>query len=155
MPGKFDIVGAISKAVGEIDLVASSLSEQAWSRGVYENGWNARQLLSHLAADSSNASVLIAVARAPGLRPGPSFDQDAWNAAQVAARDGMSVSELLEETRSNFQRSIAAVEAAPDELLAQPFELPDISIGSLADVILAAVSDHTAAHLADLRSAGQ
>ncbi len=148
-----DILAALKSTCEQIEDAAAALLESQWSSGVYENGWNARQLLCHLAADASLASVQITVAKARSLRPGPSFDQDAFNAVQVAARREMAVSEIIKELRSNFERSIEAVAAAPDELLAQPAKLADGPEGPLGDVILEAVREHNAMHLADLRSA--
>ena len=148
-----DIVRAIREAQKQIEGVASSLPEAAWSKGVYEQGWNAKQLLSHLAAGASLASVQIAIAKARLPGPRSSFDQDAFNAVEVAARQEMPVAELLNELRNNFAQSIVAVEAAPDEILAQPSQLPDGPNGPLGDVILEAVREHTAMHLRDLHSA--
>ena len=150
---KDDIVRTLRESQQEIERAASSLPETAWSKGVYEAGWNARQLLCHLAAGASLASVQITVAKARSPGPGPSFDQDAFNAIEVAARQEMPVSDLLNELHSNFEQSIAAVEAATDDLLAASVQLPDGPQGALGDVILQAVREHTAMHLNDLRTA--
>ena len=152
---KNEVISAIRESRQQIEEAALSLPETAWSTGVYENGWTAKQLLCHLAADASLASVQITVAKARSPGPGPSFDQDAFNAVQVAARQGMPVSDLLNELHSNSEQSIAAVEAASDDLLAEPVQLPDAPQGPLGDVILEAVREHNATHLADLRSAAR
>ncbi len=157
MPVKEDVVRVIRESLRDIEGFASSLPEAAWSTGVYESGWNAKQLLCHLAGEGIFASLMISFAKAP---PSPdtlaSFDQDAWNAAQVASRQAKSLAELLDELRSNCERSIAAVEAAPDELLSAHFRAPwdaEGPQGPLADVIIEALQDHVRTHLAELREA--
>ncbi len=119
---KDDVVSAIGKWQREIAEVSLSLPEAAWSNGVYEQGWNAKQLLCHLAAGGGFASFLITFAQAPPpAGGGSSFDQDAWNAAEVASRQAKPVLELLDELRRNTERSIAAVESAPEGLLGGHF----------------------------------
>ena len=90
-----------------------------------------------------------------GPRPAAAggFDQDAFNAAEVAARQAKSIPELLDELRSSSERSIAAVEAAPDELLSRRFRAPWGTEGTLADVIIESLEDHIGTHLAELRQA--
>ena len=153
MAGKQDVVRAVREARQEIERVALSLSEGALAGGVYEAGWNARQLLCHLAAGGGFAEFMLRLPQAPPLPAGVTFDQDRWNAAEVASREGKPLGELLDELRASSERSVAAVEAAPDELLASHFRAPWGIEGSLADVIIASLRDHVGTHLAELRAA--
>ena len=150
--GKTEVVRAIRESQQEIERVALSLSESALGGGVYEAGWNAKQLLCHLAAGGGFAAFMIGFARAPAPPPA-GFDQDRWNAGEVRSREGKSLAELLDELRDNSERSIAAVEAAPDDLLAAHFRAPWGIEGSLADVIIESLRDHVGTHLSELRAA--
>jgi len=151
---KEDIVDAIRTADKEAERLAASLTEAAWSTGVYEQGWNASQVLCHLADGSQITPFLINLAKTPPkpLPPGAYFDLDAYNARQVAARQGKPLSEIMGELRSGHQLSIEAVRAAPDELIAQHFRAPWGSEGPLGDIILEAI-DHDMTHLRDLAGA--
>ena len=71
----------------------------------------------------------------------------------MRSREGKLLAELLDELRANSERSIAAVEAAPDELLAAHFRAPWGTEGSLADVIIESMRGHVGTHLAELRAA--
>ena len=152
MADKQDVVRAIRESQAEIERVALSLSEAALAGGVYEAGWNAKQLLCHLVAGGGFAGFMIGFAKSPAPPPA-SFDQDRWNAHEVRSREGKSLPELLDELRANSERSIAAVEAAPDELLAGHFRAPWGIEGSLADVIIESMRDHVGTHLSELRAA--
>ena len=152
MAGKQDVVRAVRESQAEVERVALSLSEAALAGGVYEAGWNAKQLLCHLAAGGGFAGFMIGFAKAP-TPPPADFDQDRWNAHEVRSREGKSLSELLDELRANSERSIAAVEAAPDELLAGHFRAPWGIEGSLAEVIIASLREHVGTHLSELRAA--
>ena len=110
---------------GEIDGTVSSMSEESWSRGVYESGWNARQLLSHIASISGTAGFVLSMARMPSAPSlGAGFDEDGFNARLVAEREGKSTAELLGEIKGNFERDVEAVRAAPDELIRKQFRAP-------------------------------
>lgn len=152
--GKDDVVRVIRWQLEEIESVATDLSGDAWASGVYESGWNAKQLLCHLAAGGGFGEFMIRIGKSPPPNvEGIEFDQDAWNAREVATREGKSVAELLDELRVGSERSIAAVESAPDELLAGHFRAPWGMEGSLAQVIIESIEDHVGTHVAQLREA--
>ncbi len=154
---KSDIIKSMLNQQQEIEQLARSLPEAAWSKGVYEAGWNAKQLLCHLAESPGVASFLLGYAKAPpstGGGSGPAMDIDAWNAQRVAALEGKSLSDLLGDLRTSSERNIAAVEAAPDDLLALPIKTPWGAEGPVADIILGSIQEHGGTHLADLRTAG-
>ena len=102
---KDDVARTIRDAQREIEKVASSLPDAAWSRGVYEQGWNAKQLFCHISENSGVASFLIGIARAPASAGGGgAMDIDVWNAQRVAALQDKPLSELLNHLRSNCER---------------------------------------------------
>ncbi len=149
-----DVIRTIRDSAAEIEEVADSLSDEALATGVYEAGWNAKQLLCHLVAGGSFASVMITLAKLPGdSGSGRRPDQDAWNAAQVASRQDSPLADLLSELRSTSNRSIETVQQTPDDLLYGHFRAPWDAEGSLAAVIVEALEDHVGTHLAELRGA--
>jgi len=155
---KNDIVRTLRESQQEIEQVANSLPETAWSSGIYESGWNAKQLLCHLTESCGVAGFLVGMAQAPagggsGMPAG--FDIDAWNGQRVAALQKKALPELLGELRTNTDRNIAAVQAAPDDLLSKHVKAPWDVEGPLADVIVQSIQNHGALHLADLRSAAR
>ncbi len=153
---KDDIVRAIREWQKETETVATSLPDSAWSSGVYEQGWNAKQLFCHLSESSGVASFLIGMAMAPvRANAGEPMDIDVWNAQQVSALQDKPVPELLNHLRSRSERDVAAVQAAPDDLLSRPIKTPWGAEGPLADVIVQSIREHGGMHLADLRTAAR
>lgn len=151
---KDDVIAAIRGAQNEVERLVSSAPQSAWSKQVYEQGWNAKQTLCHLASTSGVAGFLIGMAKAPGSRgTGGDFDIDAFNAQAVAALQDKSVTAVLEEMCGNCQRDIESVENAPDDLLAQHFRAPWGVEGSLADVIIGSIEGHSMMHVRDLAKA--
>lgn len=151
---KRDVIGAIRSAQQEVEGLVSATPESAWSKQAYEQGWNAKQLLCHIASTSRIAGFLISMAKAPGSGGmGADFDIDAFNAQQVAARQDKPIAEVLEEVCGNCQRDIESVENTPDDLLAQHFRAPWDMEGPLGDVIVGSVEEHFMMHVRDLAKA--
>jgi hypothetical protein len=151
---KDDVIGAIREAQREVERLVPSVPESAWSSQAYEQGWNGKQLLCHLASTSGIARFLIGMAQAPGSGGmGTDFDIDSFNAQQVAARQDKPVDEVLEEVCVNCGRDIESVENAPDDLLAQHFRAPWGTEGSLGDVIVGSIDEHFMTHVRDLAKA--
>jgi len=148
---KGDVIGAIRDAQDEVERLVSSAPESAWSRPGYEQGWNAKQLLCHIASTSGVAGFLVSMAKAPGAGGiGADFDVDAWNAQAVAARQDKPIAEVMEEVRGNCQRDIESIQDAPADLLAGHFRAPWGPEGSLADVIAGSIGEHLMMHVRDL-----
>ncbi len=155
MASKNDIVSTMEKLQQEIEQAASALPPSGWSKGIYENGWNARQILCHMASTSGMTGFIFNMAKAPAGSGGmgANFDIDSFNAQQVAARQAKSPNELLAEIGANFQRDIGAIRAAEDSTLTQHFKAPWGAEGALGDVIIESLNGHLGTHLADLRTA--
>jgi len=151
---KTDIIEVIRGTQSEVEKLVSSAAESAWSKPAYEQGWNARQLLCHIASTSGVAGFLVGMAKAPGAGGiGADFDIDAFNTQQVAARQDKPIAEVLEEVRGNCQRDIESVQNAPDDLLAQHFRAPWGVEGPLGDVIVGSIEGHFMMHVRDLAKA--
>ena len=81
-----NLARAVRESAAQIEEMARALDGEALAGGVYENGWNARQLLCHLANGGWFAGFMIGLARAGrSLEPPADFDQDEWNARDVPA----------------------------------------------------------------------
>jgi hypothetical protein len=136
-----DCLIAALRATGELAAARMrALPAEALERGVYENGWNGRQVVAHVAALEWTYPRLLDLAReapaappaagapaairrttaeeAPGLptRP-PQGGIDDYNARQVEKRAAASFDELIAEFERNRAATIAAVEGADQALL--------------------------------------
>lgn len=134
-----------------------NIPAQHWSRGVYEHGWTAKQLLAHIAAIEWTYPKLIERAQpasAHSTAPDASqpFDMDAYNQRQVQRRADHTIDQLLDEFAQNRQATIAAIQSAPDHLLKTPTKSAGGVAGTLLDVLNAVARDHVREHLNDLRS---
>lgn len=152
MPARQDVVQQLAETRDQVSALVESAPEGAWRNATYE-GWTCRDLLSHIASTSGPASFVLTLARvgAPGGSGAGGFDQDEFNRQQVAMRAERSVADVLNEIRSNIQRDIQAVEAAPEELLEKQFTAPWGVEGTVAEVIIASLTGHLGMHIADLR----
>jgi hypothetical protein len=156
MPTKDKIIDRMQELQGQIEQAVSSMPEEAWTKGVYEGGWNAREILAHMAATSGTAGFLLGMARmssAPTL--GGTYDENTFNAQQVASRVNKSTSDLLDEIRRNIQLGVGSVQGAPDDLISKHFRAPWGVEGEVGDVIIESLEGHLGMHLADLRSAAR
>ena len=151
-----ELIAALQQDGEEFQEAVSQLPEEAFERGVYEQGWNARQLLAHIAAIEWTYPRLIerAEQRAAGddvpQGGGAGFDMDAYNAKQVARRDDQPVEQLLTEFRRNRAETIDAIRAADDELLQQPTRSAGGVEGTLLDVLEGVAVGHVRGHVDDL-----
>ena len=140
----------------QLEEAVASISEGGWSSGVYENGWNAKQLLCHLVGGSPVGFIISMASResqgAPAGDVGD-FDLDAFNNAEVAKRQDRSIEELMAERRSVDERDVELVQRTPEEILGRHYKAPWGAEGSVAEVIIGSLQGHTGQHLADLRTA--
>ena len=141
-----------------------------FEQGRYENGWNGRQILAHLASVEWTYPRLIETAKGgppaprPDDRPAPSeqvayqpaqgsVPVDDYNERQVTKREDASVADLLAEFEKNREATIAAVEAAPEELFAKPVRSGGGMRGPLAAVLWAIAVEHVRGHVQDIEEA--
>jgi uncharacterized damage-inducible protein DinB len=137
-------------------LPAAKLEE-----GRYENGWNGRQILAHIASIEWSYPRLIDIARDAGSPPPQAAPaepptrsmrggNDAYNDRQVAKRANVSVPDLLAEFETNRAATIAAVEAADDALFAREIRSAGGIVGPLADVFHQVAVLHMLGHAHDM-----
>ena len=133
----------------------ADMPESAWTAPVYENGWNAKQLLCHIVSTSGVAGFVLTLAASPSGAGGGAgnYNVDDFNRQQVAARQERTVSALLSEAQSNFERDNALIGQTEEGVFGRRFRAPWGIEGSVADVIVGSVRDHLEAHMSDLRAA--
>src|SRR6185295_10610483 len=103
-PTKRELLAALAASRDEVLALVRSMDPARLEDGRYENGWNGRQILAHIASIEWTYPRLIDIARTP---PAPveqapptrsmKGGNDSYNDRQVAKREGMTVGELLAE----------------------------------------------------------
>lgn len=143
-----------------------------FEQGRYENGWNGRQILAHIASIewsyprlldvAKEGTPLAANAKPPAVRRTEPDEAkgvptrtmqggvDSYNERQVSKRAEASVAELLDEFAKNRAATIAAVEGADEAMLATPIRSAGGITGALAGVIEAVAVQHVLAHTRDI-----
>ncbi len=140
--------------------------------GCYESGWNARQVLAHVATIEWSYERLIDLARGvapasageppasrpadgPGYSPPPSGGINDYNLRQVEKHAQSSVAELLDLFHTNRAATIAAVEQADDALFEKPVRSAGGLTGTLAQVLNMVAVLHVAGHVNDIVNAAE
>ncbi len=156
MASKRGIIEGIRQVQAEAARIAAEMPEDAWDKGVYERGWNAKEILCHIALSANVPAFLIAAANSPepAQMPGDAGDIDDFNESQVAMRMEKPVSEILTEINRTYEQAVNVVQATPDELLAKQITTPWQTEGELGALILDEdIRDHVLVHLADISGA--
>jgi Mycothiol maleylpyruvate isomerase N-terminal domain len=159
-PSKRELLDALRSSRDEVLATVRALPPAALERGGYENGWNGRQILAHIASIEWTYPRLIDIAREAGASAAPAGVEpptrtmrggnDAYNERQVAKRAQRSVAELLDEFATNRAATIRAVEAAEEPLFARVIRSAGGVIGPLASVVHAVAVQHVLAHARDI-----
>ena len=176
-PTKQQLIEALRSNGEEAVRKLRATPESAFNEGVYENGWNARQILAHVASIEWTYRKLIDVAKqAPtAAQSADSREQKrgdvrrttveesagvrtataqggilSYNDRQVEKRAGASITELIDEFEKNRAETIAAVEATDDALLATSIRSAGGITGELAGVLQSVSIGHVAMHVADI-----
>ena len=148
------------------------LPETAFAEGRYENGWNGKQILAHIASIEWTYRRLIEVAQQAPVPSEAAASEDvrrttaeetpdlptraaaggidAYNARQVEKRADALSTELIDEFARNRAQTIGAVEAAGETLFAAEIRSAGGITGPLAGVLRAVAVEHVAAHVADI-----
>ena len=152
MPTKAELLAALEASRDEI---VGGLDGLDLSSGVYEGGWNGRQLLAHIASMEWTYPRVLELPEATDEEAAQPRDTsvrvDEYNRRQVDKRDGASVDELIEEFVRNRARTIDAVRTYPEERLGRRVRSAGGTVGPLADVMWFVAVEHVRGHLADLR----
>lgn len=139
------------------DEVVAGLDGLDLSTGVYEGGWNGKQLLAHIASMEWTYPRILELPDATDEEARQPRDTsvtvDDYNQRQVQRRDGVPPDELVDEFLRNREATIAAVVAHPDADFERRVRSAGGTVGSLADVLWFVAVEHVRGHLADLRGA--
>jgi uncharacterized protein (TIGR03083 family) len=158
-PSKAELLAALRASRDEVLTLVRALTAERLEEGRYENGWNGRQILAHLASIEWTYPRLIDVARGgPGSTPaggdpptrGMRGGNDSYNDRQVAKRAHLSPGELLAEFEDNRAATIAAVEAVDEELLGRHIRSAGGITGPLAAVFHQVAVMHVLGHARDI-----
>ncbi len=168
---KSELLNALRANEQYVTEKLSSLPASDFEAGRYESGWNGRQILAHTATIEWTYPKLIDIAKEgsaptgdqrPGVRgtePGEAKNVPtratqggigSYNERQVAKRESSSVEELLTEFKTNRAATIAAVEAADEELFGREIRSAGGITGVLADVVYAVAVLHVKGHVDDI-----
>jgi uncharacterized damage-inducible protein DinB len=167
VPSKQELLDALRASRDEVLAMVRALPPARLEEGRYENGWNGRQILAHVASIEWSYPRLIDIARSTGpdqpaahatgdpptrsMRGG----NDAYNDRQVAKRAHLTPAELLAEFETNRAATIAAVEAADEPLFARPIRSAGGIVGPLAMVFHQVAVQHVLGHVRDIAGSRQ
>lgn len=156
-PSKSELLQALRSSRDEVIALVRALSPERLEEGGYENGWNGRQILAHIASIEWSYPRLIDIARTP---PPPAEaapptrtmkgGNDAYNERQVAKRAHLTVAELLAEFEQNRAATIQAVEATEDRLFERRIRSAGGVVGPLATVFHQIAVAHVLSHARDI-----
>jgi hypothetical protein len=158
-PSKAELLAALRSSRDEVVRIIRGMTPQRLEEGRYENGWNGRQILAHLASIEWTYPRLIDIAVSPGAPVDPTGEpptrtmrggNDSYNDRQVAKRAGVPVAELLAEFERNRAATIAVVEAVDEALLARRIRSAGGVEGPLAQVFLQVAVLHVLGHARDI-----
>ena len=160
VPTKAQLLDALRSSGERAATALAALPPERFEDGRYENGWNGRQILAHMASIEWTYPRVIDLARAPEQerptgppppRPASGSPQiGSYNDRQVAKREGVPVADLLAEFRENRAATIAAVEAADEELFGRRVRSAGGADAPLATVLQFVAVDHVLQHLRDI-----
>ena len=163
VPSKQELLAALRASRDEVLAIVRALPPARLEEGRYENGWNGRQILAHVASIEWSYPRLIDIARSAGpaqttgdpptreMRGG----NDSYNDRQVAKRAHLTPAELLAEFEANRAATIASVETADEALFARPIRSAGGIVGPLAMVFHQVAVQHVLGHVRDIAGSGQ
>jgi hypothetical protein len=167
VPSKQELLAALRASRDEVLAIVRALPPARLEEGRYENGWNGRQILAHVASIEWSYPRLIDIARSAGpAQPAaqttgdpPTREMrggnDSYNDRQVAKRAHLTPAELLVEFEANRAATIASVETAEEALFARPIRSAGGIVGPLAMVFHQVAVQHVLGHVRDIAGSGQ
>lgn len=119
MGDKAKLIQDAQEAYEELAQAIAGLSESDASR-VWLGTWGARDILIHIAGWNREMALALTRIRKgePAYPEGQYDDADAWNARFVQARQGATLSQILDEVASAHRELLTAASALTDAQLA-------------------------------------
>ena len=156
MATKQQIADTVRAFVQRADGIAAGLSPADWEKTTYEQGWTVKQVYCHLASMGGAIPFFVNMAKnpPPSSGGGTAFDVDAFNAMQVAQRQGRCTDEILTELNTAFEGSLKTLDNVSAELLAFEIDVPFLEgRATLGDLLVQTVTSHNDEHLNDIERA--
>jgi uncharacterized damage-inducible protein DinB len=155
---KGELLEALRASRDEVLQIVRSIPPERLEDGRYENGWNGRQILAHVASIEWTYPRLLDIARDAAATDAPPTrtmrgGNDAYNERQVARRAHLSAAELLAEFETNRAATIRAVEAADEALFTRHIRSAGGVVGPLASVFYQVAVAHVLGHARDIAEA--
>lgn len=160
---KEQLLQALRSSEQQLADTIGAIDPAALDAGCYENGWNARQVLAHIASiEWTYPKVLdlaatgasdTAAAQPSASRPPASGGIGSYNDRQIEKRAEATVAELLDEFRENRAKTIAAIESADETLLGRTVRSAGGIEGPAATVLQTLAVGHLMLHLNDIKAA--
>jgi len=154
---KAELLQTLHASRDEVVALVRGLPPERLEEGRYENGWNGREILAHIASIEWTYPRLIEIARTPPAPAeespptrAPKSGNETYNDRQVAKRAHLTVAELLAEFETNRAATIRAVEAADEALFARRIRSAFGVVGPLATVFHAIAVLHVLGHARDI-----
>jgi hypothetical protein len=163
-PTKAELIANLKSSGADIVRRMRALPAEALNEGRYENGWNGREILAHIASIEWTYARLPDIAKeADASKPASPIDKAAepptrtarggilsYNDRQVEKRADASVEELLYEFERNRAATIDAVEATDEALFSREIKSAGGITGTLGFVMNAVCVLHVLAHANDI-----
>jgi uncharacterized protein (TIGR03083 family) len=165
VPSRAELLDALRTSRDDVLRIVRAIPPEKLEEGRYENGWNGRQILAHIASIEWTYPRLIDIARAAPENAAPAAatgeyptrtmrgGNDSYNERQVAKRAHLSPAELLDEFERNRAATIKAVETADEALFARSIRSAGGVTGPLARVFYMIAVMHVLGHAQDIAAA--
>jgi DinB family protein len=166
---KQQLLDALRSSGETVSSTVANVSEETLAQGRYEEGWNGRQILAHIASiewtyprllDMAKGAAAMPPTTAPPPQPAAPAGSGAapagtpsilsYNDRQVAKREAASVVDLIDEFKKNRAATIAAIESADEALLSKEITSAGGLNGPLANVYHLLAVQHVLNHLSDI-----
>jgi hypothetical protein len=146
-----ELIDGLQLVLREGLRVTSAFAPDDWKKpalGGDGEGWTRKEVYSHLTAVAEITPGLVGnlTNLQPGQDAAAGLDIDAFNAQTVAAKAGLSETELMAAYKSGFEKLIEFVKAMPDEQLEREAQFGELR-GKVGDVMDGVLVLHGAAHV--------
>lgn len=148
---KDNLLAALAQVDEEIEALVSGLAPGDLERLIYPQ-WTLHQVLAHLASFDYARLGRRWLRQAKGevAPPGGSFDSEAWNQREVAAREGRPLEEILAELRAHRQGLTEMVSGLSPADLDVRIATATGMMGSLSGILGEMAVEHEQQHLAEI-----
>lgn len=154
MATRAEIIDAIQAGMNRATSTFSKLSDDQLETKIHEgpDGWNARQILAHLASRQPTYDMLISMALEGSGAPPGGFAIDSWNQKLVEEYEGRSRDDLLREFQHVHEQLIERAKTLREDQFELPIVLPNRET-TLGDVLLGSGGMHSIQHASEVEEA--